>query len=135
MSDCARCGVSIPNHSEGSSNYCGACQSRFDKVRQEGVIVEKQSGSSVYQIAITTDETRQEWGTESTQIEALARGQYLCERLGVEGLFHYHGSGSQWLLDEYLRANPQIRQDVQAEADHLTDQGEGGILDDIQTVI
>ena len=112
MGECARCGAFTDNRSEKEYQYCNDCSEVFDGIRRNGVVVTQRQGNNGYDVRMTAAGNQQEGGQESTQVDAIARGKYLADELGVLALFEYRKSGSQWELDEYLTEHPGIRRDV-----------------------
>lgn len=84
---------------------------------------------------VNADNQRQRDGVEETQTDALARGKYLAEELGLDGLFEYHATGSQWILDEYLQAHPEIRSDVIDRLSRVPDKTQDGLLARLRTLL
>ncbi|MFD1588533.1 hypothetical protein ACFR9U_16265 [Halorientalis brevis] len=134
MPECARCGAFTNNPGDGEYQYCDDCHNRFDKIRQNGVIVEQIPESGGYQVYVTADTNRHEGGTEESQADALARGKYLTDELSADGLFTYQSSGSQWLLEEYLQTHPKIRRDVRDRLSRVPDRAEDGLLDRLRSL-
>ena len=128
MAECARCSAFTDNHAKGDYPYCDDCHDRFENVRESGVIVRQIPDSGEYQIDVTTSTGRNQGGTEKTQVDALARGKHLADKYGLEALFEYQRSGSQWMLDEYLQAHPEIRQDVRERLRRTPEKTDGGFV-------
>jgi hypothetical protein len=112
MPECDRCGDFTDNPAEGEYHYCDDCLNRFAEIESNGVIVEQDSEGGDYHIIVTARESSMEGGSEHSQIDALARGKYIADETDLPALFRYKRSGSRWELDEYLKAHPDIRQDV-----------------------
>lgn len=110
MPECARCGAFTDNPAEKQYHYCEDCRSRFESIRRNGIVVRQlQSGEYDVHPGSAADVSG---GKEQSQVAALARGKQLSDRHGLDVLFEYEQSGSRWLLEEYLRQHPQIKQDV-----------------------
>ena len=129
MGECARCGAFTDVPAEGDYQYCLDCQAEFDDVADSGVVVERTGDG--YHVHARTESVDSSGGMEDSQTDALARGKYLADELGVRALFRYDETGSQWLLEEYLREHPSIRRDVVERLSRVPEEGGSGLLDRI----
>lgn len=134
MGECARCGAFTDNPAKGQYQYCEDCQQLFDEIRQNGVIVQQTPGSGGYEVYVTHESEEYSGGTESNQAEALARGKYIADDLGIEGLFEYEKAGSQWKLEEYLQEHPNVRQDVMQRLSRIPENTESGLLEKLRNL-
>lgn len=112
MAECARCNAFTDNPAEGKYHYCDDCLAEFEEIRTTGVVVEPVGRSDGYHVQLPRKFDGYESGQESNQADAIARGKWLCDELGLDGLFVYHETRSTWPLDEYLRAHPLVRRDA-----------------------
>lgn len=129
MPECARCSDFTDNPSNGECRYCDTCQEAFQAVRQRGVIVEQVDDG--YHVYVTANDDRYGGGVEPSQVDGLARGKHIADELGVDALFSYDQTGSRWLLEEYLRAHPGIRQEVTERVSRVPNR-EDGLLDRVR---
>lgn len=134
MAECARCNDFTDNTAKGEYHYCNDCLNTFQEIEQHGVVVEDTSGGPNH-IIVTAHDTSFDGGTESSQVDALARAKHITDDTGLSGLFKYGGSGSQWILDEYLEAHPDIRQDVHERLSKVPDKQPSGLLQKIKSVL
>ena len=128
MAECARCNAFTDNPAEGEYPYCDECHDYFETIRESGVIVQQMTDSEGYQIYVTAKKGHNQGGVEKTQVNALARGKQLADEYGLEALFEYQRSGSQWGLDEYLQAHPEIQRDVRERLRRTPAQTDGGFM-------
>lgn len=135
MAECERCGDFTDNPAEGKYNYCDDCLDRFAEIESNGVIVEEDSSSGEYHIIVTARESSMEGGSEESQVNALARGKYIADENNLPALFKYETSGSRWLLNEYLQAHPDIRQDVHNRLRRVPERTDDGLLDKIRNFL
>jgi hypothetical protein len=89
------------------------------------------TGDDVHVIVTAHDESF-DGGTEHSQVDGLARGKYISDETGLPALFKYERTGSQWELDEYLEAHPEIRQDVHQRLSRVPEQSPDGLLQRIR---
>lgn len=134
MGECARCGNFTDNPAEGEYQYCDDCQSRFDEVRRNGVVVREKADGNGYEISVNRSSNPHEGGVEDDQVDALARGKFLVEQTGETGLFEYRTTGSQWILEEYLQEHPQIRRDVNDRLSRVPEKADGGLLQKLKSL-
>jgi len=102
----------------------------FDEVRQGGVVVK---GEDEYDVLVSADGHEEKGGQEYSQVDALARGKLVADELGVDGLFEYDGTGSTWLIEEYLSTHPSIQSDVSKRLSRVPD-NESGLLSKLRSV-
>ena len=103
--------------------------------RSNGVIVEEDPEQDEYHIIVTARDASVDGGSEQSQIDALARGKYVADETGLSAIFKYETSGSRWLLDEYLEAHPDIRQDVHERLRRVPDRTDDGLLSRIRNFL
>lgn len=127
MGECARCGAFTDNPAEKEYQYCDDCHQLFDEIRQEGIIVQ-QARPGGYEVYVTKNSDKYEGGTEKRQADGLARAKYLEDELNAKALFEYQRSGSQWILNEYLQAHPDIRRNVMSRLNRVPERTEQGVL-------
>lgn len=133
MPECIRCGDFTDTEPSGEYNYCLDCQDRFSEIERSGIIVEQDN--EAYHIMITGDSGDSvKGGKEYTQVEALARAKHIADQTGLDALFKYEETGSRWILDEYLREHPSIRQDVHERLQRLPNE-EGGLLSRVRSLL
>lgn len=135
MAECERCGDFTDNSAEGQYHYCDDCLDRFAEIESNGVIVEEDSADGEYHVIVTARDSSMEGGSEQSQVDALARGKYIADETGLPALFKYETSGSRWVLDEYLRAHPDIRQDVHERLRRVPDRTADGLLNKIRSFL
>ncbi|WP_136717567.1 hypothetical protein [Halorientalis salina] len=134
MPECTRCGAFTDTEPSGEYQYCQDCQDRFAEIEQSGVVVEQDKAGGDYHIIVTDGDASLTGGSEQTQIEALARGKYIMDECGVDGLFKYAETGSMWLLEEYLQSHPNIRQDVHQRLSRVPENTDEGFLSRIKNI-
>ncbi|WP_340099473.1 hypothetical protein [Salinibaculum salinum] len=134
MAECARCNDFTDNTAEGEYHYCNDCLQTFQEIEQHGVVVEDTDGGDVH-VIVTAHETSFDGGTESSQVDGLARAKYIADETGLDGLFKYGRSGSRWVLDEYLEAHPEIRQDVHERLSRVPETKSAGLIDKIKSIL
>jgi len=134
MPECARCGAFTDNPAEGDYHYCDDCLDRFDEIRKHGVIVQSAPDENGYEVYVSHDTDRFDGGRESNQTDALARGKYIADELGVDGLFKYDRSGSQWLLEEYLKEHPSVRSNAMDRLSRVPENSDKGLFDKLRTL-
>lgn len=125
MAECARCGAFTDNEPEGEYHYCADCLDTFSTIEQSGVVVEQATEGGEYHIIVTDGNASLDGGQEPSQVDALARGKFICDECGLEGVFKYKHTGSTWVLSEYLEEHPSIRQDVHERLRRVPDQSSG----------
>lgn len=135
MAECSRCGDFTDNPADGDYHYCDDCQAEFNRIRDRGVIVQQNRSQGNYNIYVSAQDERHRGGTEESQIDALARGVYLTDELGLDGLFEYERSGSQWILQEYLQEHPSIKSDVVDRLSRVPEKTEPGLLDRLRSML
>ena len=133
MPECIRCGDFTDTPADGEYHYCDDCRDRFLEIESSGVIVE-QTDDEVH-IIVTANDSTFDGGTESSQIDGLARGKYISDETGLPALFKYNPTGSRWILDEYLQQHPSIRQDVQKRLSRVPEKSSAGLLDRIRSFL
>lgn len=129
MPECERCGDFTDNPAEKQYHYCNSCQSKFDEVRQNGVIIQQSSEHGEYNVFVAADNEDHQGGAESSQTDALARAKHISDEIGADVLFQYKQSGSRWMLDEYLQAHPSIRRDVLDRLNRVPDDQDSGLIE------
>lgn len=134
MGECARCGDFTDNPADGKYQYCDDFLGRFDEVHRRGVVVQEKSGENSYEVSVNSSGSTYEGGIEDNQVDALARGKYLVEQTGETGLFEYRKTGSQWILEEYLREHPQIRSDVDDRLSRVPQKADSGLLQKLKSL-
>lgn len=134
MPECTRCGAFTDTAASGEYRYCRDCRDRFNEIEQSGVIVEQDESGGDYHVIVTDGDASLTGGSEQTQIEALARGKYIMDECGVDGLFKYAETGSTWLLGEYLQSHPDIRQQVHERLSRVPEDTEDGFLTRIKNL-
>ena len=132
MPECVRCGAFTDNPAEEDYHYCDECLDRFAEIERSGVIVEQNEPGGDYHVIVTDQNASLDGGTELSQTDALARGKYICDECGLDGLFKYKRTGSRWVLEEYLRAHPSLRQEVHERLRRVPEQTEDGFLDRVR---
>jgi hypothetical protein len=65
-----------------------------------------------YEVSVTVSGMEGRGGREPSQVEGLARGKKLADELGTNAMFEYPKTGSQWDLESYLNAHPDVRASV-----------------------
>ena len=130
MPECERCGAFTDNRRSGEYHYCSDCLDIFNEVRQAGVVVK---GEDEYDVLVNVDGHEEKGGKEYSQVDALARGKLVADELGVDGLFEYDGTGSIWLIEEYLNTHPSIQNDVSRRLSRIPDD-ESGLLSKLRSV-
>lgn len=135
MAECVRCGDFTDNPSEGDYHYCEDCLNRFSQIESSGVIIEQDGANGEYHVIVTDGTASLDGGSEDSQEGALARGKYISDECGVEALFKYENTKSRWILDEYLQAHPDIRQDVHERLRRVPDQTSDGFLSRIKSFL
>lgn len=133
MPECIRCGDFTDNPADGDYHYCDECLDGFAEIESSGVIVE-QRDSGGYNVIVTDATASLDGGNEESQVEALARGKYIADECGLEALFKYERTGSNWVLDEYLQTHPNIRKDVHERLSRVPEQTPEGLLDRIKSL-
>lgn len=118
---CTRCGERF---AEGGVQfkqrvYCAACVGLFEAIAEEGVVVRSRHDRDNFQKKPYVVAGGGEQYVEHSQVEALARGKQLAERMETRGLFIFWKHGSHWVLDRYLDEHPEIARDVEGEARKL----------------
>ncbi|GAA3880133.1 hypothetical protein [Haloarcula argentinensis] len=134
MAECARCGAFTDNEADGEYHYCDDCLADFATIEQSGVVVEQATEGGAYHLIVTDGDASLDGGQETSQVDALARGKYICDECGLNGVFKYAPSGSTWVLSEYLQAHPGIRQDVHERLRRVPDEPPG-LLDRIRNFL
>lgn len=134
MAECARCGDFTDNPAEDEYHYCDACLDDFEQVRKNGVVIKSLGSDTGYQVILPSSSGSRS-GKESNQVDALARGKKIADELDVACLFEYSGSGSQWILDEYLQSNPKIRADVQDRLSRVPEPSSKGFFARLKNII
>lgn len=112
MPECARCGDFTDNPASKDYHYCDNCIEHFNYIRNHGVTVRSVDDQGNYAVTVNLDGHEDTGGREASQIDALARGKKTAEDLGVQAMFEYTTTGSQWDLDTYLVNHPDIRAGV-----------------------
>ena len=135
MPQCVRCGDFTDNPAQKQYNYCDDCQDLFNEIRSSGIVIEPLGKQKGYDVRITSSKKGQKGGRELNQVDALARGKWLMDELGVRGIFIYHGSGSTWPIEEYLKAHPDINQKVQNRISRVPDKARSGLLTRIRNLL
>jgi len=102
----------------------------FDEVRQGGVVIK---GEDEYDVLVNVNGHQDKGGQEYSQVNALARGKLVADELDVNGLFEYDGTGSTWLIEEYLSTHPSIQSDVSKRLSRVPD-NESGLLSKLCSV-
>lgn len=128
MPECARCGDFTDNPAQKHYNYCDNCQDLFNDIRSSGIVIEPIGRQKGYDVRIASSKKGYSGGRESNKVDALARGQWLMDELGVQGIFTYHGSGSTWLIEGYLETHPGINRKVQDRISRVPDKAQAGLL-------
>lgn len=128
MPECERCGAFTDNPAEKEYHYCDSCQSKFEEVCQNGVVIQQSKPNGDYNIFVASENEDYQGGTESSQVDALARAKHLSDKLRMEALFQYKKSGSRWMLEEYLQAHPSIRRDVLDRLSRLPENQDAGFI-------
>lgn len=134
MPECARCHDFTDNSAEGEYYYCNSCLDRFAEIEQRGVIVEDATDGEVHVIVTASDESV-DGGTEQSQVDGLARGKHIADETGLPALFKYERSGSRWLLDEYLQAHPDLRQQVHERLRKLPNDSSSGLIERVRDLL
>jgi hypothetical protein len=134
MPECARCGDFTDNPAEDQYHYCDRCLDDFEEVKQNGVVIESLGPNNGYRI-IPPASADSASGEESNQIDALARGKKVAEEIGEDCLFKYGGTGSQWLVDEYLQSHPEIRAKVQDRLSRVPKSSSTGMLTRLRNLL
>lgn len=132
MPECVRCGAFTDNSSRGEYYYCDDCLDRFARVERAGVVVEQEESRGDYHILVTDQSASIDGGVEKSQQDALARGKFIADECGLDALFKYEETGSTWILEEYLDAHPEIRQDVHERLRRVPDETSDGFLERIR---
>jgi hypothetical protein len=135
MAECERCGDFTDNSAEGQYYYCDDCLDRFAEIESNGVVIEQDSDDGEYHIIVTARDSSMDGGSEQSQVDALARGKYITDETDLPALFKYESSGSRWVLDEYLKAHPSIRQDVHERLRRVPEQADDGFLNRIRNFL
>ena len=135
MAECARCGDFTDNPPEGRYNYCDDCLGVFDEIRRSGVVIEPLGSGQGYNVHLAKDYSGYSGGQESSQIDALARGKWLSDELGIKGIFTYGGTGSTWLIDEYLREHPSVRRKALNRIRRIPDKARPGLLTRLRNLL
>jgi len=65
----------------------------------------------------------------------LARGKWLSDELGIKGIFTYGGTGSTWLIDEYLREHPSVRRKALNRIRRIPDKARPGLLTRLRNLL
>lgn len=128
MSECARCGAFTDNPAERKYHYCDDCHATFDAIRENGVVIQPRRRKRDYQVIVTADIDEHLGGREPNQVEAIARGKYIADRHGLDAMFEYHGTGSLWLIDEYMQAHPDIRRKAVDRISRVPDKRTPGLI-------
>lgn len=134
MPECARCGDFTDNSAQKQHHYCDDCQDLFNDIQKSGIVIEPLGRRKGYDVRIAASKNGYSGGRESNQIDALARGSWLMDELGVRGIFTYHGSGSTWPINEYLEAHPNINRKVQNRISRVPEKARGGLLTRIRNL-
>jgi hypothetical protein len=134
MAECARCHDFTDNPADGEYHYCDDCLDEFAEIEQRGVIVEDEPGGGVH-VIVTASDTSIDGGKEQSQIDGLARGKHIADETGLPAIFKYERSGSRWLLEEYLEAHPDIRQQVHERLRKLPDDSSSGFLNRVRDLL
>ena len=134
MPECVRCGDFTDNDPRGEYYYCADCLDTFAEIEQSGVIVEQDEAGGDYHIIVTDHGASVDGGTELSQTEALARAKHISDEEEVSALFKYDRTGSRWILDEYLQAHPEIRQDVHDRLRRVPEKADDGIFAKIRNL-
>lgn len=135
MAECERCGAFTDNLAEGQYHYCNDCLDCFAEIESNGVIIKEDPSDNEYHVMVTAQESSVNGGSEQSQVNALARGKYIADETGLPVLFKYETSGSRWVLDEYLRAHPDIRQDVHERLRRVPEEADDGLLSKIRSLL
>lgn len=135
MPECIRCGDFTDNSPEKQYHYCNTCLDEFDRIRENGVVVKTANSSSGYVITLPKDFEGFYEGREDSHVEALARGKWLSDELGLDALFEYGPSGSKWDLVEYLDAHPEIKTDVKKRINRIPNKRRAGFLGRIKNLL
>lgn len=131
MPECVRCGDFTDLSAEGEYHYCEDCRETFQQVEERGIIVEHETDGDVH-VIVTAHDEEFDGGTETSQVDGLARGKYIAEETGLSAMFKYRRSGSLWMLDEYLQEHPDIRKRVHQRLSRVPETSEEGLLDRIR---
>lgn len=134
MPECVRCGAFTDNPADGQYHYCDECLDDFAEVERSGVMVEQRPDGR-YDVLVTDLEASVDGGKELSQVDALARGKYIADECRVDALFKYRETGSTWVLEEYLREHPDIRQDVHERLRRVPEQTKPGFLARIRDLL
>lgn len=132
MPECVRCGAFTDNPADGDYHYCDNCLDQFSEIEQSGVIMEQAEPGNDYHVIATNHDAAVEGGAEYSQTEALARGKYIADEYNLDAIFKYKRTGSIWILDEYLEAHPEIRQEVQERLRRVPEETPDGFLSRIK---
>lgn len=135
MPECVRCGDFTDNSADKRYHYCIGCETHFNQIRNSGVIVRDIEGKGSYEVSVTVSGHEGKGGRERSQTEALARGKMLAEQLSTEAIFEYSSSGSQWDLENYLNAHPNIRSDVYDRLSRVPNRSNEGIVSRLKRLI
>ena len=128
MPECARCGDFTDNPAEAEYHYCDSCVDHFQQIRNSGVIVRLIDDRGNYEVSVTVPGQEGDGGREGSQVEGLARGKMIADELGVDAIFEYKDTGSQWDLEAYLNAHPSVRSSVYNRLSRVPDRSIAGYL-------
>jgi len=67
-------------------------------------------------------------------LHALICEKYIADELGVDGLFEYDRSGSQWVLEEYLNEHPSVRSNAMDRLSRVPENSDKGLIDKLRTL-
>lgn len=102
----------------GGYRYCPECRRDFERIREEGVVVQGRQGMSaadeglIKKYAITLRGDEDDLREADSQVEALSVAKDLMDEYDLPGLFIYPPSGSVWHLEDYLETHPEVAEDV-----------------------
>jgi hypothetical protein len=134
MPECTRCGGFTDLSSDGEYHYCESCRDEFQNVEKSGVIVEQDTDGDVH-VIVTAHEEEFDGGTESSQVDGIARGKYIADEADLPAMFKYRRTGSMWILDEYLNEHPDIRKQVHQRLSRVPEESREGLLDRVRTFL
>jgi len=135
MPECARCGDFTDNPAERQYHYCDTCEEHFRDIGERGVIVRLVDDRGNYEVSVTVPGNENRGGREPSQVEGLARGKKIADELGVDALFEYPDTGSQWDLESYLNAHPSVRSGVFDRLSRVPDRSIASIVTRLKRAI